>query len=102
VLFDEAPGGQYLIEPRLELFVGRDFIEKAAVDKPNFVRLSHGGIETVKGEGLHRINRRVGRFITDTRCFITQEPLVCNFGATDRRGIYLKSFFPLLRLKGSG
>jgi len=64
--------------------------------------MPHGGIETVKGEGLHPINGRVGRIIAYARCFIAQKALLCNLITYNRRGIYLKSFFSLLRLKGSG
>src|SRR5215467_12249323 len=42
----KSQGGHYFVEPRFELFVCGDFVEKIAFDKPHFVRLLHDRVES--------------------------------------------------------
>src|SRR5215216_1242617 len=98
----ESPRAHNLIEPWFEFFVGGDFVKKTVVYEPHFVRLSHGRIEAMEGEGRYASCGRVDRIIAHARCFIPQEPLFCNLITINRRDIYLKSFLSLFGLEGNG
>lgn len=92
MLFGEAPSGHYLIEPRLELFVGGDFVKGTLAYEPHFIRLPDVGVKAVEGAGFHSIDGRVDRVFVHARCFIAQEPLFCDLIAINRGDIDLKSF----------
>src|SRR5215472_7571579 len=79
----KSPDGHYFVEPRFELFVCGDFVEKIAFDKPHFVRLPHDRVEAVEGEGLSAVDRCFGLVVAHTRRLIHHKSFFGDFCAND-------------------
>src|SRR5215831_520685 len=95
----KSPGGHYFVEPRFELFVCGDFVEKIAFDEPHFVRLPHDRVEAVEGEGLSAVDRCFGLVVAHTRRLIHHKSFFGDFCANDRSDIYLESFLARFSLE---
>src|SRR5579863_10660019 len=78
---NELPALHDLGEPGVELLVGGDLVQKAAVNEPHLAGVAHDGVVAVEHGRLGAVDHDIGRVLHDARGLVEFEFLVGDSGA---------------------